>query len=236
MSRRFSVTSVLDVSTLWGYYGRLDCYASFTDTGEYDRTGEIDRNIRPNGVLGYPINDVVGRYSRETTLYARVFRYRDDSSHILNPAQYSMDHYEMDVKKVMKAHPKLEEELDEIYTLVPGQIRIRNAFSHLWQFTYMVAVKLSGGASGVNKKWADVLMDLGYKAVLDKRGTGVMTTNRRPAILVLGQEYDHRRDIIDLEIVSTQKYKKEQNSRIANQIIRFNNLTRVANARNRIKK
>lgn len=229
--RRFSVTSVLDVGQLEGYYNRLDVYASFTDDGEYDYTGAVDGNIRPHSIFAYMINDVVGRYSRETTLYSRVFRYRDSGSSPLEVAKYRIDDYELDYQKLVKEFPDLEEELDEIYTLVPGQLTTKTGFAHLWQLTYRLAVVLSSSRSQLNKKWRDVFLILGYKSIIDKTTTGIISKNRRPCIVVLDES-----GVEDLEIVSTQRYKKEQNTRMISKIVRFNSRTKVSNARNRIKK
>ncbi len=232
--RRFSVTSVLDVSSLEGYYGRLDVYASFTDDGEFDMYGAVDGNLRPYGVFAYMINDVVGRRSRESTLYARVFRYRERSKQPLNVQQYTMDDYELDYQKMLRMFPDHEEVLDEIYTLVPGQLSIKNAFAHIWQLTFRFAAKLSKGLKSIKETWAELFQKLEYDAVIDKRGTGIIDSDRKPCLIVLGDTAGQL--IEDLEIVSTQVYKKEQNSRIYFKIARFNRLTAVANARNRIKK
>lgn len=228
--RRFSVTSVLDVSSLEGYYGRLDVYVSFTDDGEYDMDGSIDGNIRPEGIFGYMINDVVGRTSRESTLYAKVFRYKERSREPLNVQNYRMDDYELDYQKLVSMYPEHDELLDEIYTLVPGQLSIKNPFSHLWQLTFRFAASMVKGLKNIKKFWGEILKDIGYDAIIDKTGTGVISRKRKPCIVVLEAEVE------DLEIVSTQKYKKEQNTRIHAKIAKFNALTKVSNARRRIKK
>lgn len=236
MARRFSVNSVLDVSSLNGYYGRLDVFASFTDDGEYDLDARIDGNIRPHGVYGYMINDVVGRTSRETTLYARVFRYKTVSNDSLDVQKYTMDKYEEDYKRLLKKFPKWEEELDEIHTLVPGQLRTKNAFAHIWQLLFRFAAKLKRGIQAVKLMWGELFEVLGYEAVVDKRGTGVISANRKPCIVIFGKENNWKSDVEDLEIVSTQVYKQEQNTQMFQKIARFNESTKVANARRRIKK
>lgn len=228
--RRFSATSVLDVASLDGYYGRMDVYVSFTDDGEYDMVGAIDGNIRPEGIFAYMVNDVVGRTSRESTLYAKVFRYKERSREPLKVQNYRMDDYELDYQKLVRLFPDHADTLDEIYTLVPGQLQIKNPFSHLWQLTFRFAAEMVKGLKNIKKFWTGLLLDLGYDAVIDKSGTGVISRKRKPCIVVL------ETDVEDLEIVSTQKYKKEQNSRIHAKIARFNDLTKVSNARNRIKK
>lgn len=233
MSRRFSVTSVLDVSELNKYYGRLDVYVSFTDDGDYDYFGGVDATIRPESVYGYPINDVVGRFTRESTLYGRVFRYKEKSREPLDVTQYRMDDYEIDYRKLVDLYPAYEDELDWIYSLVPGQLKIKNAFNHLWQLTFRLAAKQAKGITNIKKQWADIFIALGYDAILDKRGTGVINDKRKAVLLVLGRDDTH---IEDLEIVSTQEHKKELNQRIYRKIARFNRLTKVSNARNRIAK
>lgn len=231
--RRFSVASVLDVTSLNDYYSRLDVYASFTDTGDFDETGFIDQNIRPHGVFGYPINDVVGRISRESTLYAKVFRYRHSREKILQVTNYTFEDFKKDyVKLRLKLKGKDIEALDIAYAEVPSMVGSDNGFARYYLMTYLFAQKTASGRASIALRWARVIRLTGYMAINDSRGTGVISKKNRACIVIVG---DNSR-IESLEIVSTQKHKKEQNIRIADRIVRYNASTKVSNARNRIKK
>lgn len=229
MSRRFSATSVLDVGELQGYYNRLDVFVSFTDTGKYDYTGKVDRNIRPTGIFAYMINDVVGRISRESTLYGRVFRYKTVDRDAVSIDQYRMDDYESDVKKMERIidDPDI---IDRAFVLTPSRVPQNSAFAHLWVFTYLVALWTSSGSSYQNR-WTEILTELGYSAFVDKRGTGIISKNRKPSIIIFDEN-----GIEELEIVSTQKHKKDLSTYTTNWVTRHNNRTDVSNSRRRIKK
>lgn len=229
---RLSATSVLDVGSLEPYYNRLDVFVSFTDDGEYDLTGKIDKNIRPDGIFAYPINDVVGRASREGTIYGRVFRHKTVVDGALNINQYRMDDFDKDKEKLEKLFPEKADDIDYLYTIVPGLLNADTAFARLWMLTYRVSL-IVGGRSQYKATWAVMMRALGYDSVIDKVGRGIISKKRTPCLIVFDIKENN---VEDLEVVSTQANKKEINSRIASYIARFNATTKVSNARNRIKK
>lgn len=234
MSDRLSATSVLDVSSLEPYYNRLDVFVAFTDTGAFDLYGGVDENNRPRGVFSYPVNDVVGRKSRENSLYGRVFRYSLKDHDELDVFQYTNDKFDRDTEKLKEFFPNLEDFIDEQYMLIPGKIRKDTPFGRIWMLTYYVGMKISDSRSEIRDQWAFAFRVLGYNAIFDNRGSGIIDQGNNNAVLLVIDNI--QTDIEDLEIVSTQESKKEINQRIATTIERFNSRTDVSNARNRIKK
>lgn len=234
MSDRLSATSVLDVTELEPYYNRLDVFVAFTDTGAFDLYGGVDENNRPRGVFAYPVNDVVGRKSRENSLYGRVFRYSLKDHEELDVFQYTNDDFDRDAKTLKEFFPDYEEFIDKQYMLIPGKINKDTPFGRIWMLTYYVGMKISEGRSEIRDNWAFVFRVLGYSAIFDNRGSGIIDQGNNNAVLMVIDGI--QTDIEDLEIVSTQESKKEINQRIATSIERFNNKTEVSNARRRIKK
>ena len=232
-TRRFSVTSVLDVGELEPYYNRMDVFVSFTDDGLYDYTGAIDQNRRPEGIFAYPINNVVGRQSRETTLYGRVFRYKTVDNDTLEVVNYRIDDFERDARRLHDLYPDLSDEIDEHVMLAPGRLKSDSPFGRLWITSFYVALEFASGMSDIQFHWTRVLMDLGYTSFYDRRGMGIITSGNDPVLLVIS---DVSGDVEDLEIVSTQEHQKEQNAFVRDWVQRFNDRVEVSNARNRIKK
>ena len=231
MASRLSQASFIDTAQLEPYFNRLDVFVAFTDNGAYDLYGGIDENKRPVSVFAYPVNDVFGRKSKESSIYGRVFRFALKENEELDVFQYTNEKFDRDANELKKQFPNIEDFIDKEVALIPGKINVDNPFNRIWMLTFLVGLKLSEGKN-TREAWASMFKALGYSAIFDNAGTGVIDTDSQNAVLLV---FDQEQ-IEDLEILEIQKNKKEINQRIARSIARFNDKTAVSNARNRIKK
>lgn len=228
-SRRFSVNSVVDTRHLSPYYGRLDVYASFNDTGDFEFISHDDDSPKPAAILCYPINKIVGRQIKTTALYARVFRFRTSGANVLDVQKYDLSSLEKDVERLIHYYPKYEEDIVDLYAHSIDKARIPTSFGRFWYITKELSMQIN--KSTFYEQWATVLGKLEYDTVEDSSGTGVIVKKRQPVTMIISST-----NITDMEIVPVQAHRREENSYIKFKIDHFNNRIAIVNARNRVRK
>lgn len=231
--RRFSATGVLDTSNLMRYYNRRNIFVSFTDTGDF--IYDLPNSDIKHGIVSYPVNDVIGRRARDTTLYGRVFRLDYKNTPHLLVSQYRQAMLESDKKRIrnfltdVRATREFDGEfhqgqIDVIFSNASMKATDGGFFGQLWFIVNEIS----------NNHHYDVSADqlfiqLGYSVIYDDTGRGVIVSRNTPVLLMFDES-----EVQNLEITSIQKFKKEQNSYMKFRIDRFNSLTKVSNARRRI--
>lgn len=212
----FSFASYMDVSELRSlYYGRLDLYVSFTDDNEY----VTETPDAPDGIVAHSVETVVARRASTSYFYARVFRFRKSDREVMGDLRYySLSDLDADRKALGLVRGVDREEVDRLFdSLMETSDR---PFDVLWVATK----RLSGGDAG---RWAKILLDVGYSAIVDNTGSGYFSD--APAILIL--ESSSR---IDIDIVPIQKYRQDSRQRVVDLVDR--EVKRLRTTRNRISK
>lgn len=233
-SRRSTATVAVDTDVFLPFYGRNSVYASFTDDGDFEEESLDDRKNRPEGIVGYPINDIVGRRVKSSTYYARVFRYRGNTK-TLKVSQYSHGRLNSDFVDVQMYYEKVNknyaDHMDVLFEEASSKAVSNNPFSILWYILEEIS-KTHRGSSGYAAQWAFLLESiLGYDSVLDDRATGNIVQNRQDAIIILDSS-----GLEDLGIERIQKHKEDMNRYINRKVDRFNSMTRIVSARRRVGK
>lgn len=232
-ARRFSATGVLDTTPLMRYYNRRNVFVSFTDTGDF--IYDIPKSDIGYGIISYPVNDVIGRKVNETTLYGRVFRLDYKNRPHLLVSQYRKAMLDADKNRIRSyitdARTSREfdgdfhqGQLDVIFSDASMKASDSGFFGQLWFIVNEIAKNHHYDIEAYQ-----LFIQLGYSVIYDDTGRGIITSRRTPVLLMFDEN-----EVQNLEIVSVQKFKKEQNSYMKFRINRFNNLTKVSNARRRI--
>lgn len=209
------------------YYGRRDLYVSFTDQGDYQIQQSGRELDRPDSILCYPINDVVGRKVSTSEFYANVFRANKSGGEFIdNITHYSRDQLSNDIELIRTFRYINESIQEDIIQTALSDRRTRRNFEKLWEITEFTA-KERGSSFGT--QWRRILMDLGYTGMADPSSTGLFTGQRVPAVIYL--DYTRRED---LDIVPIQRHRQDPRKRVRDAVER--KVRRMSTRRNRVAK
>lgn len=224
----FGTGSYMDLDELrLLYYGRRDLYIAFTDDGEYDFEQSPREIDRPNSIVCYPVNDVVGRKVRTSEFYANVFRLnKNRGEFIKNINHYSKDDLMIDLAVIKDLSPADAAETDMIIQEVMYDTRIRKPFEKFWTITEYIS-KTRGSLFG--RVWRKLLLDMGYIGFADPSNTGIFTGYRTPAVVYI--DYQAKNDI---DILPIQKHREDPRKRVRDKVSRM--VRRMGVRRNRIAK
>jgi hypothetical protein len=222
-----SFVSYMDVSDIrMLYYGRQDLYVAFSDDSVIPKSGfESNMMKRPFSVVSYTVDTVVGRKASSNLLYGHVFRYKKSKGYIQDIRSYSTIDYDDDIGTLKVLSYIDQELLEEAIERVNNNATHRTTFSKIWSITQAVA-SVAGDWS--DRLWRRVLMDLGYTGFTDN-GSGVIGNRNQITNIILN--YD---DIVLLEILPIQKYRKEKRRNVDKRINHINK--QQTTKRNRIAK
>lgn len=220
-----SNATVMDVSELrMLYYGRIGVYASFSNDGEHVSTGIKKGQLEhPMGVIAYSIPAIVGKKVSSPDFYANVFRLRPNG--VLDSSSYSRDDLNTDIETLRILPGMKDQYVTDAVEIATANLRLRSNFERLWVITR----EISENYPQADKKWRDILIDLGYDAITDKRGRKLITKSTEPVTLVLNMN-----SMTDLDIVPIQKYRKDRRQSVVRKINLKNK--RLWQARNRVAK
>lgn len=226
--RRNSGPRDLDTNKLVPYYGVTYVFGSFTDNGDFELNKSLDDRLdRPRGILGYPVNDMVGRRVKTSAMYVRMFRYRYYNNDTLIVSQYNDTKLKKDYDKLISYFindPEFIEVLNTLNTRIDSDEP--TAFGKIWELTRQI--------SRIDRslQWEQVFTAiLGYDAIYDDRGLGKIVRKRTVVLFVFDTD-----PISTMEVIEILKDKPEQNSHIASKVARFNDRSDISNARRRVKK
>lgn len=206
------------------YYGRIGVYVAFTDDGEYETKTSSYEMDRPDGVICHQVNDVVGRKVKSSAFYMNILRIQSNAS-ILDVSNYRINQFWKDVDTLRDMDVELDI-LNFYVDEVVGDTKLRSPFDRIWALTeHLARMK-----SDYGREWQSILMYLGYDAVEDLRGSGVITLGREPVTLVLY----HDRVITDIDILHAQLHRTDPRKRTSDMVAR--KLKTLKNERNRIAK
>lgn len=224
----FSSGSYMDLDELrLLYHGRRDIYITFTDDGEYSFSTETTELDRPDSIVCYPVNDVIGRKVSSNEFYANVFRLnKTKGEFIKNVNHYSRDDLTSDIILIRQISPVSEDVTGSIIESILKDTTIRKPFDKLWNITEFIS-KEKGSSYG--KVWRKLLMDLGYIGFADPSSSGIFTGYRTPAVIYL----DHA-SRNDLDIMPIQKHRSDPRRRVRDKVER--KVARMGVRRNRIAK
>lgn len=224
----FSFSSVMDVKELrLLYYGRIDLYVTFTDDGELSMEPSSDEN-RPYAYVAHPVNDVVASKVKTSEFYANVYRVnkQNDGRKIIEDIrQYDSKQLERDKEKLFMLEYFEPSTVREIINSVSVVSTLRSKFDVLWEITERLSATKGRYAK---QYWRRIFLDLGYNAVKDPQGSGKLIKKKYPVML----QFD--RDIMELDIVPIQKFKKDPRSRTASKVNRM--VKKMAIRRNQVAK
>lgn len=219
----FGTSSHINLTDLrYMYYGRRDLYVSFTDDGDYFFDGQFER--RPDGIIGYAMNDVIGNKVRSPEFYANVFRWQNIGA-LQDVRRYRADDLYRDYRKLVESGKFDLSLLNELFNDIGRNVLIRHTFKKLWGITEQLAMSTG---KDVGKEWAKILMSLGYNLIGDPASVGVLS-NKEPTYLIL--DVDSR---IDVDILPIQKFRIDPRLRTKQKVER--KLKYMRNARKRIAK
>ena len=226
LNEQFSSSSYMELQELRElYYGRMDVYASFTNTYEHTFSNkEKNEYTRPYGILCHSVDTIVAKRAKTSLLYAFVFRYNDRSKNMISDiAAYTKIDWDED-KESLKILPFVDEDaVTEIIDSIDNDINYKFHFHKLWDATKRIAKTINGRE---DKVWRLLFIELGYGGFVDN-GKGILAPMNQSAVLILN--YDKRQD---LDIMPIQKYKKDKRQ----SVVQFVNLRnkRMWAARNRV--
>ena len=223
----FGTGSYMDLDELrLLYHGRRDIYVSFTDQGDFyfqTQNNEIDR---PDSIVCYPVNDVIGRKVSTSEFYANVFRLnKTKGEFISNINHYTNDDLAGDLVLIRQMNISDADTREDIINDIMRDSRIRKPFDKLWNITEF----LSKTRSSYGAVWKKMLMDLGYIGFADPSSSGIFTGYRTPAVIYL--DYKSRSD---LDIIPIQKHRMDPRKRVRDKVER--QVRRMGVRRNRIAK
>lgn len=221
--RGFGQSSHLDLSDLrLMYYGRNAIYVAFTDNGEYELSTTSYEMDRPDGLICYEVNDVVGNKVKSSEFYFNILRL--DKKNLLNISSYTAGDLKKDISKLHSL--KIDQEILQFYLdEVVKDTTIKTNFERLWILTENIArIKSDYGS-----EWASILMALGYSAISDTTGTGLLIVGRTPVTICLDMG-----TVTDIDILPAQKFRKDPRKRTQDMVTRKLRLLR--NTRNRVAK
>lgn len=204
------------------YYGRRDLYVSFTNDADLD----TKNNGMPNGLLGYAVNDVVGRRKSSNNFYGWVYRYSPTADSIIfDVRQYTKDDLRHDIEILQDKDYGFD--INDIVNNVLTSLSITHPFRKMYKITEEIATSVS---SDYTEKWREILFkDLGYGMISDPTQSGWLTGRKEPVNLILN--YAKR---MDLDILEIQKYRTDPRQRVRDQV--FRKVKRFSTKRNRISK
>lgn len=224
----FSAASYMDVRELRAlYYGRINLYASFSDDTDYDLEGRDDRrSTRPAGVLCHTVNSIVARKVSSSKFYASVFRINKSGGKFVEDLRgFSSEDYQA-AKEVLYAISYIDDELvDEAVARVEANPRLRSTFEKFWELTKL----LSGKGSDMPRRWARILIDLGYDGFADESGSGLLIKSKVPVAILLNMA-----KMEELDVVPIQKYRVDPRRRVQSDVDR--KVKRLVTKRNRVAK
>jgi len=226
----FSNASYMDVTDLRAlYYNRRDLFVSFTDQGDYYIDPQYNELDRPNSIVCYRVEDVVGRKVATSYFYANVFRLKLSNSlqWIDNIRKYSWRALDLDVLSLELLGYTDPTNVKRVADNVMKMTTIRSPFEKLWTITEYIAK--DAGGDDYASLWRKLLLDLGYGAITDPTKTGILTGEKKPVTIYL--DFGARED---LDILNIQRYRQDHRQRVKQHIDL--KLKRMANSRNRIAK
>lgn len=209
------------------YYGRRDIYVSFTDDGDQNIQASEREIDRPDSIVCYKINDVIGRRVSTREFYANVFRLNPNKGKFISDISfYTNDDLESDLTDLGLSYFSKSDVLDQVTRMITSSARVRSPFERLWTITEFFSKEIS---SNYGKTWREMLMGLGYTGFSDPKSTGIFTGDRSPTTIYL--DYGSR---VDLDILPIQKFRRDPRKRIQQRINRL--VKRMAPRRNSVAK
>lgn len=223
--RGFAQGSQLDLVDLrLMYYGRDSIFVSFTDDGEYATETEDTEMDRPDGIICYPVNDVVAQRVKSSRFYFNIFRYRNNSGHLKDIRRYTRDDFTRDVIELKEMG--FDPEIFEFYVEdVTRDVKIKHPFERLWILTENLS-RLNGSS---NASWASIFAKLGYTQLSDPTGTGIIAVGRSPVSLLI----DHTGKE-EVDILPAQKKREDPRTYVRDRVAR--RVKTLRNSRKRIAK
>ena len=223
----FSSSSYMDVTELRAlYYGRLDIMVSFSNDEHYILSGYHSGDlIRPWGVVGHTVEDVVGRRVSSSDFYGHVFRDKTKpANHLKDINSYPKAQLQEDLELLSLFKYVDSERLENARERVLRNPRAVSPFVQLWSIMRLTFENSHDG----DKRWAKAFVDLGYEAITDQRGIGLFTDKKA------GTLYFDIRSLERFDIVPVQKYRSDPRNRVRDNVDRIVKRLRVR--RNRVAK
>jgi hypothetical protein len=203
LNEAISFASYMDVDELrLLYYGRTNILVSFSNDEKFETSGyESGRLIRPAGIVGYDIEDVVGRKIGSSTFYGHIYRDKVSNSDAIRDLQsYSQERMNRDLEEMKKLRYLDKYDLEEAIFEARNNPRLRRNFEIIWNVMRTVL----RGKQDADVIWARIFQDLGYKAITDQRGHGYFSP-----VKVKSTIFFEERDIEQFDIVPIQKYRSD---------------------------
>lgn len=224
----FGTGSYMDLDELrLLYHGRRDIYIEFTDDGEHVTSPQPTEIDRPDSIVCYPVNDVIGRKVSTSEFYANVFRInKTRGEFIKNINHYTSDDLAGDLILIRQLSPSSEDDTNMIISDIMRDTRIRKPFERLWAITEFIS-KTKGSDFG--RVWNRLLRDMGYIGFADPSSSGLFTGYRTPAVIYV--DYSGRSD---LDILPIQKHRMDPRRRVRDKVERM--VARMGARRDRIAK
>lgn len=227
LNEAFSAGGYIDVRELRRlYYGRFNVLASFANDAKLPTSGmKGSKLLRPAGLVGHRVTDVVGRKVTTSMFYAHIYRIKGTSSYI-DASIYGGDDLDDDIDLLKLLSYIDEEEVEAAVTSLKGNLN-KTKFEQLWLILRHVVESASSGSP--DELWKTILLDLGYLGVNDVRGTGLIGKKGTPLVLTLESN-----KVTKMDIMPIQKYRSDPRQRIWAKITK--ETKRMAPVRNRIAK
>lgn len=203
LDEAISTASYMEVEELRQlYYGRINILVSFSNDEKLDISGlEQGKLLRPAGIIGFSIEDVVGRRVSSSDFYGHVYRDKVSNSKAIRDIQsYSSEDLKKDLEK-MRSIPYINEHaLEDAIIVSENNPRLRRNFEILWD----IMRSLLRRERNADRLWARLFRDLGYDAITDQRGLGFLSKAKASTTLIFDE-----RDIEMFDIVPIQKYRTD---------------------------
>jgi len=184
------------------YYGRVNILVSFSNDEKLNTSGYYqNRLIRPKGILGYSVEDVVGRRVSSNRFYGHVYRDKVSNTNAIRDIQsYSSEDLGRDLEKMKTFSYINPHALEDAIIVSENNPRMRRNFEVLWSIMQTIIQR----ERNADRIWARLFQDLGYDAITDQRGLGFLSDAKASTTLI----FDHR-DIEMFDIVPIQKYRTD---------------------------
>lgn len=209
--RGFGTSARLDLDELrLLYYGRKDIYISFSDKGDYYFETQSRELHRPDSILCFAVNDVVGRKVTSSEFYANVFRPRITGRRINDVRRYDRDDLNSDLILLQRELRYSDDDWIGIVSPILRDTTIRFDFDRLWDITDDIA-RRRGGDHGQQWNWL-LRKVLKISIISDPDGTGNISFGRQPTTLFI--DYNNKSDLDILPIqanrIDPRKHTRER--------------------------